>query len=111
MGLDPGKADARSVASQEQDGAWSSQLAHDKSRYTGSKNRFRKLLFGKKNSEPSKASSFIARGTTWLKSRTAGQVATSPSVPKSTASSTGVLYICDCCLRKPKRFENSEDLR
>ena len=48
IGLDPSRADGRSVTSQEQDGAWSSQLAHDKSRYTGSKNRFKKLLFGKK---------------------------------------------------------------
>jgi hypothetical protein len=44
IGLDPGRADTRSVTSQEQDGVWSSQLAHNKSTYTGSKNRFKKLL-------------------------------------------------------------------
>jgi hypothetical protein len=34
------------------------------------------------------------------------------SVPKtSSTSKMGGLYICDCCPKKPKKFDNPDDLR
>ncbi|KKK21535.1 hypothetical protein ARAM_006864 [Aspergillus rambellii] len=36
---------------------------------------------------------------------------TSLNVPKPTGSKIGGLYICDCCPKKPKKFDNHEELR
>lgn len=36
---------------------------------------------------------------------------TNLNVPKPTAAKIGGLYICDCCPKKPKKFDSPEDLR
>ncbi|KAI9930866.1 hypothetical protein MW887_010517 [Aspergillus wentii] len=36
---------------------------------------------------------------------------TTLNVPKPAAPKIGGLYICDCCPKKPKKFDNPEDLR
>jgi hypothetical protein len=33
------------------------------------------------------------------------------NVPKPTTSKLGGLFICDCCPKKPKKFDNPDDLR
>ncbi|KAJ6031211.1 hypothetical protein N7540_001943 [Penicillium herquei] len=33
------------------------------------------------------------------------------SIPKSASSKIGGLFICDCCPKKPKKFDNPDDLR
>ncbi|CAG8393892.1 unnamed protein product [Penicillium salamii] len=38
-------------------------------------------------------------------------VPTIVSIPKPAASKIGGLFICDCCPKKPKKFDNSDDLR
>lgn len=106
MGLDPEKADTRYSTSQEQDRTWSSQLAHDKRKYMRPMVHIKKLLSRNKPSESSWAGSLISRGTGWWKSRTVGQVDTRPSASKISGS-----YICDCCPKKPKKFDNRDELR
>ncbi|KAJ5688699.1 hypothetical protein N7462_003091 [Penicillium macrosclerotiorum] len=43
--------------------------------------------------------------------RSPGDVPSELSIPTPSVSKVGRLYICDCCPKKPKKFDNPDDLR
>ncbi|KAJ5478893.1 hypothetical protein N7530_004402 [Penicillium desertorum] len=98
MGLESEEADTRYAAEQEQDRTWPSQLAHDKSKYMGTKKHIKILLSKNKSSKSHRLRSSVEKATGWWKSKTV--------VPKSPG-----LFICECCPKKPRKFENPYDLR
>ncbi|KAJ5237518.1 hypothetical protein N7489_007609 [Penicillium chrysogenum] len=98
MGLESDQADIRCAASQEQDRTLPSQLAHDKSKYMGTKKHIKMLLSKNKSSKTRGVLSSVQKATGWWKSKTV--------VPKSLEH-----FTCNCCPKKPRKFKNHSDLR
>ncbi|KAJ6188593.1 hypothetical protein N7519_003501 [Penicillium mononematosum] len=97
MGLESEEADSGYASSQEQDRTRLSQLAHDKSKYMGTKKHI-KMLLSKNSSKSRGVRSSVRKATGWWKSKTV--------VPKSPG-----LFICDCCPKKPRKFKKPYGLR
>ncbi|KAJ5603747.1 hypothetical protein N7537_006703 [Penicillium hordei] len=110
MGLEPDEADTGYASMQEEHRTWPSQLTHDKNKYKGSKRSFKMMLSRKKPRNSLKAS-FLSVWRKWSKLKAAGGDKTDLNVPEPAASEIGSLFICDCCPKKPKKFDNPDDLR
>ncbi|KAJ5845446.1 hypothetical protein N7534_009115 [Penicillium rubens] len=98
MGLESEEADTRYAASQEQDRTLPSQLAHEKSKYMGTRKHIKMLLSKNKSSKSRGVRSSVRKATGWWKSKTV--------VPESPGQ-----FICDCCPKEPRKFKNPYDLR